>query len=215
MWFKKICTLSLILFFANVDYAQLITINTFGKYVTKGKGSDSSTVKPVQSQAQAFDSPVSCELKSPNIINITRADYSLPLSYLTVTSLFGQRYHPILRYNKLHAGIDLRANYEAVFAFAEGIVTKAGYDAYSGNFITILHGCGSEKLTSVYAHLSSLNVKVGDVVQAGQIIGINGNTGYSTAPHLHFALKLDNQVLDPLPVLKYLLQQFNASELNQ
>ena len=115
----------------------------------------------------------------------------------------------------MHAGIDLRANYEAVFAFAEGIITKAGYDAYSGNFITILHSYGKEKLTSVYAHLSSLNVKVGDVVQAGQIIGISGNTGYSTAPHLHFALKLDSKVLDPLPVLTYLLQEFNMPRLNQ
>ena len=154
MWSKKICALSLILFFANVDYAQLITINAFGKYITKGNESNASTVKLVQSRA--VDSTVSGELKSPNIIGATRADFSLPLSYLTVTSLFGQRYHPILHYNKLHAGIDLRANYEAVFAFAEGVVTKAEYDAYSGNFITILHGCGKEKLTSVYAHLSSL-----------------------------------------------------------
>jgi len=213
MWFKKICTLSLILFFANVNYAQLITINAFGKYITKGKEPNTSTIKPVQSRA--VDSVVSGKLNFQNVASTTRADFSLPLSYLTVTSLFGQRYHPILHYNKLHAGIDLRANYEAVFAFAEGIVTKAGYDAYSGNYITILHGCGKEKLTSVYAHLSSLNVMVGDVVQAGQIIGISGNTGYSTAPHLHFGLKLDNKVLDPLPVLKYLLQQFNMSWLNQ
>src|SRR4051794_30738063 len=183
------------------------------KIYYKGKEPNASTIKPVQSQAS--DSVVSSKLKSQNVVSTTRADFSLPLSYLTVTSLFGQRYHPILHYNKLHAGIDLRANYEAVFAFAEGIVTRAGYDAYSGNFITILHGCGSEKLTSVYAHLSSLNVKVGDVVQVGQIIGISGNTGYSTAPHLHFALKLDNKVLDPLPVLKYLLQQFSMSQLSQ
>lgn len=212
MWFKKICTLSLILFFANVDYAQLITINAFGKYVTTGKVSNTSTIK--KAQPQTVDSLVSSELKSHNSTGATREDFSLPLSYLTVTSLFGHRYHPILHYNKLHAGIDLRANYEAVFAFAEGIVTKAEYDAYSGNFITILHSCEKEKLTSVYAHLSALNVKIGDIVQAGQIIGISGNTGYSTAPHLHFALKLDNQVLDPLPVLKYLLQQFSISQSN-
>ena len=138
----------------------------------------------------------------------------MPLFNLTVTSLFGQRYHPILYYNKLHVGIDLRANYEAVFAFAKGIVTRAGYDTYSGNFITISHNYGKEKLTSIYAHLSYRNVKIGDVVQAGQIIGITGNTGYSTAPHLHFALKLDDKALNPLPVLKYLLQ-FNVTRLNQ
>src|SRR5689334_16490924 len=165
MYFSKICTLSLILFFANVVYAQLITINAFGKYITKGKDSNTSTIKPVQSQA--VDSVEISKLKSRNNASTIRANFSLPLSYLIVTSLFGQRYHPILHYNKLHAGIDLRANYETVFAFAEGIVTKAGYDAYSGNFITILHGCGKEKLTSVYAHLSSLNVMVGDIVQAG------------------------------------------------
>lgn len=213
MWFKKICALSLILFFANVDYAQLITINAFGKYVTTGKVSNASTLK--LEQLGEVDSLVSSKLKSRNLDSTIRADFSLPLSYITVTSLFGPRYHPILHYNKLHAGIDLRANYEAVFAFAKGIITKAGYDTYSGKFITILHGCGKEKLTSVYAHLSALNVKAGDVVQAGQIIGISGNTGCSTAPHLHFALKLDNKVLDPLPVLKYLLQEFNMSPINQ
>src|SRR5690349_6113624 len=126
MWFKKICTLSLILFFANVDYAQLITINALGKYITKGKESNASTKKPVQSRA--VDSFSSSELESQSNIAIKGEGFSLPLSYLTITSLFGQRYHPILHYNKLHAGIDLRANYEAVFAFAEGIITKAGYD---------------------------------------------------------------------------------------
>lgn len=213
MCFKKICTLLLILSFANVDYAQLTTINASGKYVTRGKRNDIFAIKSVKSSVT--DSVVSNALNGQDKVSNTRVEFSLPLSCITVTSLFGQRYHPILHYNKLHAGIDLRANDEPVFAFAEGIVTEAGYDAYSGNFITILHSCGKEKLTSVYAHLSSLNVKVGDIVQGGQIIGISGNTGYSTAPHLHFALKLNNKVLDPLPVLEYLLQQFNVSRSNQ
>lgn len=213
MCFKKICTLLLILSFANVDYAQLITINASGKYVTRGKANDTFAIKSVKSSV--LDSVVSNGRIHQDIASNTRAEFSLPLSYITVTSLFGQRYHPILHYNKLHAGIDLRANDEPVFAFAKGLVTKAGYEAYSGNYIAILHGCGRDKLTSVYAHLSSFTVKTGEVVQAGQMIGISGNTGYSTAPHLHFALKLDNKVLDPLPVLEYLLQQFNIPRLNQ
>lgn len=213
MCLKPLCTILLTFFLAKVDYAQLITINALGKYVTGGKKSNVSLTSSTQSDTTVN---VSGKPISASSIDSTKNKFSLPLSYLMVTSLFGQRYHPILHYSRLHAGIDLRASYEGVFAFAEGIVIKAGYDVHSGNFITILHGSyGKEDLTSAYAHLSYLNVGVGDLVQAGQVIGISGNTGSSTAPHLHFALRINNKSIDPLPVLRCLLQQFNMYQLNQ
>jgi murein DD-endopeptidase MepM/ murein hydrolase activator NlpD len=123
----------------------------------------------------------------------------LPLSRkLLVTSNFGERFHPILNRESLHKGIDLRADYEIVYAIAMGIIIKQAYDAGSGKYIVIDHGYGIE---SIYCHLSRFLHKPGAIVIAGDEIAISGETGMATGPHLHFAIKENGKYVDPLPLI--------------
>jgi len=128
---------------------------------------------------------------------------SLPLSEIKFTSNFGWRLHPIDQVLKIHGGVDLRAYYEPVYAFGEGVAIQVGYDDKAGNYIVLNHGAG--RLKSVYAHLEYIAVEPGQLVKSGEMIGVSGNTGYSTAPHLHFGLKYEGKEVDPLPVLRYLI----------
>ena len=130
----------------------------------------------------------------------TFRNVSAPLnSALFVTSDFGERFHPILQRETLHAGIDLKANFGIVNAIADGIIVKEDYDTRSGNYIVIEHGNGIE---SIYCHLSKFLYRPGDLVFAGDRIAVSGATGAATAPHLHFAIKENGKFIDPLPLLK-------------
>jgi len=98
-----------------------------------------------------------------------------------------------------HPGFDLAAKTgTAVAAAARGTVVHAGPAGTYGNLVTLRHDNGFE---TRYAHLSSVDVKVGDVVEAGADLGKVGSTGYSTGPHLHFEIRHDGQPIDPAPLL--------------
>uniref|UniRef100_A0A7C5V6X2 Peptidase M23 n=1 Tax=Caldicellulosiruptor owensensis TaxID=55205 RepID=A0A7C5V6X2_9FIRM len=120
--------------------------------------------------------------------------------YYGITSYFGMRFHPILKKNKMHTGIDIAAPYGAsVLAAADGDVILAGWVSGYGKTIIIDNGSG---ISTLYAHLSSINVAVGQKVKKGEIIGYVGSTGYSTGPHLHFEVRINGDVTDPLNFLK-------------
>lgn len=104
------------------------------------------------------------------------------------------------RGDRFHAGIDLRAaSGTAVSAAGAGdVVLATFYDGY-GLLVVIAHASG---LRSYYAHLSRVDVRVGERVRAGQQIGLVGATGSATGPHLHFELRLRGAAVDPLPALR-------------
>ena len=83
-------------------------------------------------------------------------------------------------------------------AIAMGIIIKQGHDARSGKYIVIDHGNGIE---SVYCHLSKFLHEPGAIVLAGDEIGVSGETGMATGPHLHFAIKENGKYVDPLPLI--------------
>ena len=123
--------------------------------------------------------------------------WPLPGSY-TITSAFGNRLHPILKVYKLHTGVDIAGNNcngKPVVAAAAGTVIVAKYSTAYGNYVVIDHGGG---ITTLYAHSSKLEVKVGDKVKAGQEIMKVGTTGYSTGPHLHFEVRENGTYVDPI-----------------
>ena len=98
-----------------------------------------------------------------------------------------------------HAGVDIAGVWgEPVRAAADGNVVVAGWHPAYGNNVIILHDGG---LSTRYGHLAALLVKRGQPVAAGQVIGLLGSTGYSTGPHLHFEVRLDGVLQDPLPFL--------------
>lgn len=130
----------------------------------------------------------------------------MPLYYgaSMIVSDYGYRIHPRTGVYKLHAGIDINAGTgEIVIASRPGTVQSIGTgctvgDYYCnggrGNYVTIDHGDG---ITTTYMHLSRVLISSGETAKQGQILGLVGNTGNSTGPHLHFEMRADGEAVDP------------------
>ncbi len=115
------------------------------------------------------------------------------------SSGYGERVDPIHQTRRMHAGFDIAAPTGThVAAAASGEVVHAGPAGTYGNLVRVRHADGFE---TRYAHLSRVDVKVGDRVELGQAIGAVGSTGHSTGPHLHFEIRKEGAALDPSPYL--------------
>jgi murein DD-endopeptidase MepM/ murein hydrolase activator NlpD len=116
-----------------------------------------------------------------------------------IGSYFGNRVHPVLGYSRLHGGLDIGGRMgQPIWAAKEGVVIMAGRNGGYGNTIVVDHGNG---VATLYGHQSSFVISKGDYVETGQHIGNVGSTGLSTGPHLHFEVRIDGGVVDPLPYL--------------
>ncbi len=116
-----------------------------------------------------------------------------------ITSGFGYRLHPILGYQRLHTGVDMRASYGTpIVSGADGVVIYSGARGGYGNTVMVDHGGG---MVTLYAHQSSIAVANGQSVAAGQLVGYVGSTGLSTGPHLHFEVRINGAPVDPAPYL--------------
>lgn len=118
-----------------------------------------------------------------------------PVDASYVSSDYGWRIHPITKRHTLHEGLDFSAPVGTpILAAAGGIVTEARYRSGYGKMVEVAHGDG---LVTRYAHASSILVRLGDVVEKGQVIARVGATGQATGAHLHFEVRLEDQPLDP------------------
>ncbi|HRJ26061.1 MAG TPA: peptidoglycan DD-metalloendopeptidase family protein [Fimbriimonadaceae bacterium] len=123
-----------------------------------------------------------------------RGSFQRPVSG-RITSGFGMRFHPILKQNRMHNGIDFAApTGTPIVSVAPGVVLSAGYRRGYGNTVVIDHGGG---MSTLYAHCSRLFVSEGQRVTRGQRIAAVGSTGLSTGPHLHFEVRIDGRPVDP------------------
>ena len=140
---------------------------------------------------------------------------SFPLRNIEISSSFGTRKDPFTGKRRIHGGLDLKAHYEKVLAMFDGSIINIGYDACSGNYIVIKHG----DYTVSYCHLSKIWVRKGDIIYAGDPVGISGNTGRSTGPHLHITSRLRGRLEDPYNLLTYIrdvkLQCITALKVNE
>lgn len=113
-----------------------------------------------------------------------------------ITSGFGYRVHPILRYARFHAGIDFGAPWGSpIVAAADGQVVGAGYAGGYGRQVRIVHAGG---LVTSYSHMSSVVAQPGLPVRQGQVIGYVGSSGLSTGPHVHFEVRVGGRPVNPL-----------------
>jgi murein DD-endopeptidase MepM/ murein hydrolase activator NlpD len=128
--------------------------------------------------------------------DLARLPTSMPVTdYPYLSSSYGWRLHPVTGRYTRHDGLDFAApRGTPILAAAGGVVVAAGPDAGYGKRVEVDHGDG---LMSRYAHASEVLVKVGDLVERGQLIARVGSSGVSTGPHLHFEVRLAGQALDP------------------
>lgn len=134
---------------------------------------------------------------------------SKPLDTIQLTSAFGFRPDPFTNRQKLHQGIDLKANHSKVFSMLHGKVLKAGFDPLLGNFIKIKHG----RFESIYGHLSEIVIVPGQNVLPGTFLGVSGSTGKATGDHLHLSIKQGDQYLNPLLFIQMISKISTKEEL--
>lgn len=117
-----------------------------------------------------------------------------------ISSDYGMRVHPFSREKKLHRGIDIKAPIgTAIVATSAGVIVFAETDGLNGLKVVIKH---DEEFQTAYCHLSKIDVKNGQKINKGDIIGAVGNTGASTAPHLHYEVLKNGEYVDPAEFMK-------------
>jgi murein DD-endopeptidase MepM/ murein hydrolase activator NlpD len=126
----------------------------------------------------------------------------LPLRNLSPTSPFGFRIHPVTGKYAFHAGIDLRARSDTVFAVLPGSI-EFGYNPFLGVYLILTDG----DLQIIYGHLSQVFVVTGDSVTPGMPMAVTGATGRVTGEHLHFAVRYGRRYIDPLLFLHALINR--------
>lgn len=123
-----------------------------------------------------------------------------PMEFSRMSSGFAMRFHPLLQKWRAHLGVDYAApTGTTVRTVGDGVVEFAGWQNGYGNVVQIKH---SNERSTLYAHLSRIDVKKGQRTEQGQRVGAVGSTGWSTGPHLHFEFRVNGQHQDPLRIAK-------------
>lgn len=133
-----------------------------------------------------------------------------PLEETVIKSRYGYRIHPITKKKKFHRGLDLRARTKTpVYSTADGVVryVQSRNRGDFGRVVIISHNFGFE---TTYAHLRKTKVKIGDVVKKNQLIGLSGNSGRSTGPHLHYEVRYASKVLNPRDFINWNLKTYES-----
>jgi murein DD-endopeptidase MepM/ murein hydrolase activator NlpD len=128
-----------------------------------------------------------------------------------MSSSYGSRFHPILGYRRMHAGVDFAARYGSpIYAVTDGRVTYAGWHGGHGKYVRLQHAGG---IGSGYAHMSRVAVASGQMVRRGQVIGYVGSTGLSTGPHLHYELYRGGATINPTSIKFTQVAQLSGAAL--
>lgn len=145
---------------------------------------------------QAEQERLAAERRVPTapVNTVSRSGFIWPTSG-SVGSGFGPRLHPILGYYRMHSGLDIGGAWGSpIWAAKDGVVIAAGWQGGYGNTVVVQH---EGNVATLYAHMASINVSVGQGVATGELIGAVGSTGLSTGPHLHFETRVNGTPQDP------------------
>ncbi len=132
-----------------------------------------------------------------------------PVKERGITSFYGNREHPVHGSQSFHGGVDLRApRGTPIHATADGVVQWASrhQDSGMGKMVELVHSFG---FTTVYGHLDSIDVEVGQYVRSGEKLGTAGSTGVATAPHLHYEVRYLQRRLDPASFLDWSMEEYD------
>ena len=154
--------------------------------------------KKVYVQSKSFDELILLSREKEQMLRSIPAIMPVSTRDLTrIASGFGLRIHPYYKISKFHAGMDFTAPLGTeIYATGDGTIESVSSGKRGmGNYIIVNHGFG---YSSTYAHLESFNVRQGQKVRRGDVIGFVGNTGMSIAPHLHYEIRLNGENVDPV-----------------
>ena len=170
--------------------------NTFKAQLTSTKN-----FEQLQSFPEFWQQPLSLLENIPSASPLEKNAFVLSSSY-------GWRQHPIKKIKTLHHGIDMASVLGTpVFSTASGKVIQVENEPKGyGHYIVIAHSFGFETL---YGHLSESVVQIGDTIGAQQLIGLSGNTGSSTGPHLHYEVIKNKKIIDPIPSFGIKYKMYN------
>ncbi len=175
------------------DYQQIVFLNTENDLLdelwTEVEEIEQETILEKE-KSNAF----SRFLKSRSAL-LTSIPNMRPIEGGFISSVFGRRRDPFTGSIKMHTGIDLAHSQNVpVYATAEGVVMSSKYSPSYGKVVIVYHGFG---LSTLYAHLHETNVKPGEWVGKGQVIGLLGSTGRSTHRHLHYEVRMEGRPVNP------------------
>jgi murein DD-endopeptidase MepM/ murein hydrolase activator NlpD len=178
-------------------YKKLLGLSNSELMINTSKKIDQLT-KQLYLQSKSFDEVIDLAKNKSNMLASIPAIQPVANKDLKrMASGYGYRIHPIYKTRKMHYGMDFSAKTGTeIYATGDGVISKIkrskrGY----GNYVKINHGFGYETL---YAHMSKYIVKRGQKVKRGEVIGYVGNSGISTAPHLHYEVRKDNKKINPM-----------------
>ena len=181
--------------FSTLGYAQFNTVSPNSRVYKISTEADTSNEIPTSVDNDSNNRREVCDVKEMKRQLLLRyISVSLPLKQLRINSPFGKRKDPFTGKKAQHNGVDLFARNDEVYSIMLGDVIKSGVDRKSGIYVKMQYG----EYTVSYCHLSKVAVKRGDVVYAGDVIGISGNTGTrSTGEHVHISVKYKSHYIDP------------------
>ena len=188
-------------------YKKLEGYNNSSLVIESSKKLDILT-KQLYTQSKSLDDIVTlAENKEELFLHIPAIQPVANKDLKRMASGYGYRWHPILKYRKFHAGMDFSAKTGTpIMATGDGVVTRVLSTGGYGKHIVIKHGFGYETL---YGHMSAFNVKKGQKVKRGEVIGFVGNTGLSSGPHLHYEVHKNKKVMNPV---NYYYNDLTAAE---
>ena len=186
---------------SSLSYAQFNTVSPNSRVYKIAKEADTSNEISTSVDDDSNNKREVCDVENmKQQLMLHYTSVSFPLKQLRVNSPFGKRKDPFTGKNAQHNGIDLFARSDDVYSIMQGKVIKSGVDRKSGIYVKMQYG----DYTVSYCHLSKAVVKRGDIVNAGEIIGISGNTGTrSTGEHVHISVKYKSHYIDPTRLFDY------------
>lgn len=171
-------------------------INASAEKVNEALDAENAAIAKLNADIAKKQKEMEEERRKNNVVLDTGSGYTWPLpGYYKLTSAFGYRIHPITGRPHSHTGIDIPAPYGTSVKAARGgqVITSGRHSSY-GEYVVIDHGNGNSTL---YAHMSSRSVSVGQIVKQGQEVGKVGSTGSSTGNHLHLEIRVNYTRVDP------------------
>lgn len=148
-------------------------------------------------QSKSFDEVINLVKNKEKMLASIPAIQPIALDELTrFGSAFGYRIHPIYKYSKMHYGVDLTApTGTEIHAAGDGVVVRADFAGGYGRCVRVNHGYG---YLTLYAHMSKMNVRPGQKIKRGDVIGYIGSSGLSTSPHLHYEVRINSKWVNPV-----------------